>query len=148
MTERIKNLHDELRNTLHREEPPAGFAERVLNRVAEQPVAGRSTPGPFGSGVTGRSEGLFIGGSKGRADAVARGEARFKLPFIQWAAAAALVAAVAGGFEYIAKQEQRAEGEAARERVVLALHIAGSKLQLVQTKINRLHEQPEKNSNQ
>jgi hypothetical protein len=58
------------------------------------------------------------------------------------------VAAVAGGFDYVAKQEQRAEGEAARERVVLALHIAGSKLQLVQTKINRLHEPPEKNSNQ
>jgi len=70
------------------------------------------------------------------------------LPFVQWAAAAALVAAIAGGMNYVAKQKERAEGEAAGTRVALALHIAGTKLQLVQTKINQLHEQPEKNSNQ
>jgi hypothetical protein len=39
MTEDMKDLHEELRNALRREAPPAGFAERVLNRVAEQPVA-------------------------------------------------------------------------------------------------------------
>jgi hypothetical protein len=104
----MKDLDGELRHALRREEPPAGFAERVMRKTAPTP----------------------------------------KLSFVHWAAAAALVAAVAGGFDYIAKEKERAEGEAAKDRVVLALQIAGSKLQLVQTKINQLHEQPEKNSNQ
>ena len=73
---------------------------------------------------------------------------RFKLPFVQWAAAAAIVAAMAGGINYVAEQKERAEGEAAGVRVALALHIAGTKLQLVQTKITQLHEQPDRNSNQ
>ena len=38
---------------------------------------------------------------------------------------------------------ERAAGEAAGRQVVLALQIAGSKLQLVQTKINRMQQQPE-----
>jgi hypothetical protein len=111
----IKDVDDDLRHALRREEPPAGFAERVLRRVAEPPQA----------------------------------EHRPRtLPFVQWAAAAALVAAMAGGINYVAKQKERAEGEAAKERVMLALHIAGSKLQLVQTRISRMHEPPAKNSNQ
>ena len=40
------------------------------------------------------------------------------------------------------------QGEAAGQHVMLALQIAGSKLQLVQTKINRMHEQPDRNANQ
>jgi hypothetical protein len=116
MNERIKDLDGELRNALRREEPPAGFAERVLNLKAD----------PTSARVVTRSQ----------------------LSFVHWAAAAVLVAAVAGGVNYVAKQAERAEGEAAKDRVVLALQIAGSKLQLVQTKINQLHEQPEKNSNQ
>jgi hypothetical protein len=59
--------------------------------------------------------------------------------FVRWAMAAALVAAVTGGMEY-RERRQRAAGEAARAQVVQALQIAGSKLQLVQTKLNRLHE--------
>ena len=31
-------MHDELRDALRRVEPPAGFAERVLRRAAEQPA--------------------------------------------------------------------------------------------------------------
>ena len=83
-----------------------------------------------------------------KADPTSAGVTCSKLPFIQWAAAAALVVALAGGVDYIAKQEERAEGEAAKERVVLALHIAGSKLQLVQSRISRMHEPPAKNLNQ
>ena len=58
------------------------------------------------------------------------------------------MAAIAGGINYVAEQKERAEGEAAGMRVALALHIAGTKLQLVQTKITQLHEQPDRNSNQ
>ena len=46
---------------------------------------------------------------------------------------------MAGGMEY-RERRQRAAGEAARAQVVQALQIAGSKLQLVQTKLNRLNE--------
>ena len=127
----MREVDTELKNALRREEPPAGFADRVLQRVAE-PAAERNRPGPIGPALQG------AGGAA----------TRFNRPVIQWAAAAALVAAVAGGFDYVAKQKERADGETAKERVVLALHIASSKLQLVQTRINRLHEQPEKNSNQ
>ena len=126
--EGMHDLDDELRSALRREEPPTGFAERVLDRVAEQAPNAQMWGPPSGGPIRLKPD-PTVG-------------------FIHWAAAAALVAAMAGGFEYVAKQAQRAEGEAARERVVLALHIAGNKLQLVQTKINRLHEQPEKNSNQ
>jgi len=132
MTEDLKDLHEELRNAMRREAPPAGFAERVLKRVAEQTQDARTWGPPLGGPIRVKPDPTM----------------KTRLPFVQWAAAALLVAAVAGGFHYVAKQEQRAEGEAARERVVLALHIAGSKLQLVQTKINRLHEPREKNSNQ
>jgi hypothetical protein len=45
------------------------------------------------------------------------------------------------------ERAERAAGEAAGQRVMLALQIAGNKLQLVQTRINRMHEPPEKNSN-
>ena len=152
MKDGMNDLDSDLKHALRREEAPAGFADRVLLRVAEPPqaehrttssllpwdpvVAGlpaeRSRPGPFGPGITGGSKGPALQG-------VGDGATRPRLPFVQWAAAAALVAAVAGGVNYIAKQEERAEGEAAKERVVLALHIAGSKLQLVQTRISRMH---------
>jgi len=137
MEEGMKDLDDELTNALRREEPPAGFADRVLSRVPswDPALAGlvRLKADPTSAELV-----------RLKADPTSVG----KRPFIQWAAAAALVAAVAGGFEYVAKQKERAEGEAATARVVLALHIARSKLQLVQTKTNRPHEQPEKNSNQ
>ena len=155
----MQDMDDELKDALRREEPPAGFADRVALRVAEQQgktlpwdppkhranssglTTERSRPGPFGPGITGGSKGPALQGVGARAT-------RSRLPFVQWAAAAALVAAMAGGINYVAKQKERAEGEAAKARVVLALHIAGNKLQLVQTKINQLHQQPDKNLNQ
>ena len=124
MRAKTKDLDDELKNALRREEPPDGFAERVLGRLAEPLQAEhRARAFPLSSIQTGAGSHIK-----------------------QWAAAAALVAAVAGGIQYRTAQKERAEGEAARARVMLALHIAGSKLQLVQTKINRMHEQPDKNS--
>ncbi|HVH29220.1 MAG TPA: hypothetical protein VM818_20840 [Vicinamibacterales bacterium] len=110
----MTELDDELRKMMGRVEPPGGFAERVLRRAGKPSAT----------------------------------ETRANLPstksstpaFVRWAVAAALVAAVAGGLEYRARRQEQAAGEAAREQVVQALQIAGSKLQLVQTKINRLHE--------
>jgi hypothetical protein len=166
MKDGMTDVDHDLKHALQREEPPAGFADRVLLRVAEPPQAkhrARTLPfqtlgpttqtwGPPSGGpirLKPDSTDADVGAAFRRTNPAEDGSpvTRFKLPFVQWAAAAALVAAVAGGVDYIAKQEQRAEGEAAKERVVQALHIAGSKLQLVQTRISRMHEPPAKNSN-
>ena len=138
-----KDLDYELKHALQRQEPPDGFAERVLSRVGEPQADPRDhNVLPWDPA----SAGLILKAAPGLASERSRpGPARH---FVQWAAAAALVAAVAGGIEYRTVQKERAEGEAAKARVMLGLHIAGSKLQLVQTKINGMHEQSEKNLNQ
>lgn len=103
----MRNLDDELRNALRREEPPAGFADRVIERAA-----------------------------RGRAQ-----HRQANRPFVRWAAAAAIVAALGGGVQYRVAQKEREErlrGEAAKEQVVQALRIAGSKLQLVQAKVKEI----------
>ena len=107
----MNELDDELRGALRRQEPPAGFAERVLRRAGD--------------------------GAR-RTDHGQPRPAFARQRVIGWAAAAALVAGIAGGVQYnAAKQarEERARGEAAKAQVVEALRIAGAKLQLVQTKI-------------
>jgi hypothetical protein len=155
----MKELDHELTNALRREDPPAGFAERVLRRVGEPPHAEHRAPIRLKPDPT--AERAFTAekaplpwhpASAGllrlKADPTSMGAETTRLPFVQWAAAAALVAVMAGGINYVAEQKERAEGEAAGMRVALALHIAGTKLQLVQTKITQLHEQPDRNSNQ
>ena len=59
----------------------------------------------------------------------------WRTPVARWSVAAALVAAclVTGTTEY--QQQERARGERAREEVLLALRITGSKLRAVQAKI-------------
>jgi hypothetical protein len=61
--------------------------------------------------------------------------------FLRWAAAAMIVGALAGADQYRTvrnAREERLRGEAAKEQVVQALRIAGSKLQLVQAKIKEI----------
>src|SRR5688572_26785418 len=102
----MRNMDDELRNAFRREEPPEGFADRVLQRARGQVRQPQTTR-----------------------------------PFMRWAAAAIIVASVAGGVQYRAVQqarEERIRGEAAKEQVIQALRIAGSKLQLVQAKIKEI----------
>ena len=55
-----------------------------------------------------------------------------------WAAAIAAAVLLAAGVEFEHQRRLRAEGEQAKERVMLALHITGSKLQFVKEKINAL----------
>ena len=136
----MRNLDDELKKVLPRVEPPAGFAERVLRRTKGQgPVDDVDHVDPV------RPFELVTAPPRPVAQRPAS-------PWYRLAAAAALIAAFGGGaMEYRAVQKERAErmaGEAAGVKVVQALQIAGSKLQIVQAKINQLHEQPEKKSNQ
>jgi UDP-N-acetylmuramyl pentapeptide synthase len=93
----MSRLDDELKNALQREEPPPGFAGRVLARVEA-----RQSRRPW------------------------------------WAAAIAAAVLLAAGVEFEHQRRLRAEGEQAKERVMLALQITGSKLQVIKEKINAL----------
>ena len=105
---------EELKTALRRREAPNGFTDRVLARVATeeaaQPSLRQSWPGFFTH------------------------------PLVRWAAAAALAGAlIAGGMQYRRVQRERAEGEAAKQQLMLALRIAGSKLQLAKAKVNEIN---------
>lgn len=109
------NLDDALRNALRREDAPDGFAANVLARVA-------------------------------REKSVARAERRdwfsfFSQPLVRWAAFAAVsICLIVGGAYYRNLQRERAQGEAAKQRLMLALRIAGSKLQLAKEKVNEINQ--------
>jgi hypothetical protein len=112
----MKELDDGLRDALRRESPPVGFAERVLQRAGESGRQGDpAQPRPL------------------------RWSPR--RPLVRLAAAAALVAAVAGGIQYRNVERARAEraaGEAAKEEVIKALRITASTLQVVQEKVREV----------
>ena len=113
------HTEESLKNALRREPAPEGFADRVLMRVAEQnsvrPIASR------------RESWLRI----------------FAQPVVRWAAAAAVCAGViAGGIYYRNVQQERAQGEAAKQRLILALRIAGSKLQLAKSRVQHIQSEP------
>lgn len=100
------NLEDDLRRTLRRESPAPGFAIRVLQRI-ELDEASRS------SGTAWRSR-----------------------PAWRNVAASLTLAVVLGSWGALAVHERRqAEGERAREQVLLALRIAGEKVRYVQHEV-------------
>ena len=108
-------LEQELKNALRREEPSADFTERVLARL-------RSTPARQPSW----SEAL---------------RNFFRLPALRWATAAALCLGLTVGFvAYRHHQETVARGERARQQVMLALHIASSKLNVAIKQVHRTDE--------
>jgi hypothetical protein len=110
----MTRLDDELKNALRRQEAPEDFADQVLARVAEQKL--RQKP---------RHESWMT---------------FFTQPLVRWAALAAVAAAMILGVIHMRTVErQHAEGEAAKQRLMLALHIAGSKLQLARVKVNEIN---------
>jgi hypothetical protein len=112
---------EELKSALRRREPPDRFAERVLARVAAE-TASQSAPRR-------RSWRTF-----------------FTQPLARWAAAAVVAGAlIAGGIHYRNLQRERAEGEAAKQQLMLGLRIAGSKLQLAKAKVNDINVDDGKN---
>jgi hypothetical protein len=118
MKETNKNpslLEDALRNALRREDAPEGFVLKVLAR-AEQPNSAANDAQ--------RTSWLSI----------------FSQPLLRWSAVAAVtICLVIGGIYYRSLQRQRAEGEAAKQQLMLALRIAGSKLQLAKEKVNEIN---------
>ena len=124
----MSGFDDHLRDALRREEPPAGFAGRVLGRAAEE--AGHTR-------VSHPHRGRLLRWSTARR---ASGNTQSRSPtraFLRWTTAAALTAAMAGAIQYRLGHErrERARAEAAGEQVMEALRIAGTKLHAVQAKI-------------
>lgn len=123
-------LEDELKKALRRQQTPEGFTDRVLARAAARQS--------FAQQKTSHESAWAI----------------FARPLFRWPALAAIsLALVAGSLHYRQIQVdkariERAQGEAAKQRLMLALRIAGSKLQMAKTKVNETTETPGANPNQ
>lgn len=106
----MSRLDDALRESLRRQDPGLDFTRKVLAKAAEQPA-----------GKPGWLQRLGIG---------------FRPPAFRWAAAGlAALLLVGSGLEYRREQRIKAEGEAAKQQLVIALQIAGSKLRMAQAKV-------------
>jgi hypothetical protein len=103
------NLENDLRRTLRRESPPAGFAGRVMQRI-ERGAAG-SQPAGF--------------------------QRRAKSSPLHWwraAAASVMLAAVLGGYA-LHENAERKRGERARDEVLRAMSIASEKVRYAQQQV-------------
>jgi hypothetical protein len=118
----MSRFEDALREALRRQEPPAGFAGRVMARIQSRD---RGTAGV--RDATGSWSGLLPA---------------FRAPRLRWATACAAVVLLVGGLEYRSEKLERAEGERARREVMLALRIAGSKLRLARAHVQRMVDAP------
>ncbi|HEV2350352.1 MAG TPA: hypothetical protein VG028_10960 [Terriglobia bacterium] len=105
-------LDHELKNALRRQEPSADFARRVMAGL-------QSEPAPRSGWIT-----------------VIRN--LFRFPALRWAMTAALCALlIVGVLAYRRHQQAVAQGEMARAKVMLALHIASSKLNVALRGVRR-----------
>jgi hypothetical protein len=110
----MSRLDDALREAMRRETPPGGFAERVMARVQAAPEP-RTWAGWL---------------------------AAFRRPQLRWATALAAVVLVVGTAGYRNEMQKRAEGERARDQVMLALRITGGKLRMTQEAVRRIGYAP------
>lgn len=96
-------LDDELRVLLRRKEPPAGFTEHVMSRLATKPP---------------------------RLTLVEHLSAFFRRPLLRWAAATAavFVAVVAGIVRYQHQRQMRVQAERASRQAILALRITNEQI--------------------
>jgi len=102
------NLENDLRRALRREPPPAGFAGRVMQRIAED---GRSRPS---------------------------GQARLPVVrWWRAAAASVMLAAVLGGYA-LHEAAERKRGEHARDEVLRAMSIASEKVRYAQQQVRQI----------
>lgn len=108
-------LDQELKNALRRQEPSSDFTRRVMAGLQSEPAA-----------------------KHGWGEAIRH---LFRFPALRWASAAALCASlIIGGLAYRRHQQTVAQGEMARAKVMLALHIASSKLNVALRDVQRADE--------
>jgi hypothetical protein len=107
----MNRLDDELINSLKRKEPPAGFTDRLLERI--------SAPPSPSSGGWQKLLSLF---------------APLKIRWVSASVLACLLVAF-GVSQYRSYQRVRAEGELAKTQLMLGLQIAGNKLNFAQKKV-------------
>jgi hypothetical protein len=126
----MDHLEQSLRAALRREEPPEGFAERVIARAE---LAGQARER---LNHKHREEGA---GAWWRA--LWSGKQWFAAPALRVALASVmLLMVITGGLALREQRQQRVEGERAREQALLALRIAGGELRAVQAKLERFGE--------
>ncbi len=106
----MSRFEDILRRSLRREEAPPGFAERVLARTAASPSVG------FWEEL----------------------RAAFRPVPVRWAAVIALALVFGMGLRYNAERQRRAEGEAAKAQVLMAIRITAEKLEFTRQKVVNL----------
>lgn len=119
----MNHFDEELRRALRREEPSPDFTDRVMARIAE--LQKREKP-------------------REKTDWLRRLAEFFQPPRMKWAMAGAMavVLVIAGfGVHYRRENERRrlaeiAEGERAKEQVMLAMRIASAKLNVAQKKVH------------
>lgn len=104
----MTDMEKQLKSALRRCDPPAGFAERILAQVAAEAKPVRPAT-----------------------------RTAWRWPALRWAAIPALAALLVLGFWYRGYQQQREEaaGRAARQQVMLALRITGTKLRMAKAKV-------------
>jgi hypothetical protein len=138
----MSKFDDELKLALQREEPSPDFTNRVMARIAQLPATDVQTV---------KLEKLGEHNEWWR-----RLSEFFRPPQMKWAMAGAmavvLFAAVFGVMQYrehqlelrrqaeLAEQAANAEGERAKEQVMLAMRIASAKLNVAQKKVQETSE--------
>jgi negative regulator of sigma E activity len=120
------DLEKDLRTALRREEPSADFTDRVMACLAAQHQAARVAQVSEQPSLWRVLAGFF------------------RAPQMKWVTAGALacllLAATFGVARYREQQREIAEGERAKEQVILALQIASAKLNAAQKKIKESGE--------
>lgn len=111
-------MDDALKSALRRQDAPDGFADRVLAHVATQ-----------NQQRVHRDSWLRL----------------FTQPIMRWAALAVVATAMIVGVHVYDVHREQAKGEAAKQRLMLALRVAGSKLQLAKAKVNEMNANENKN---
>lgn len=142
----MRPLDEELRELFRRKEPPAGFEERVLARLAghgqrglalqpgchdrKDPLGGPRasqalTPGPQSRSVLSVLTSFWTQKTR-------------KIVLARWlAAAAACVLIIAGVVRYRHEQRMRAQAEQASRQAIMALQFAGTQLDMALQQANQ-----------
>ncbi len=102
-------LEDDLKAALRREEPPADFTDRVLARLNQPPAPSWR-------------ERLSV---------------LMRPPRLQWVALSVIVSVLIplAGVRYRKEQQYQAEGQRAKQQLLLAVRVAGTRLHRAQRKV-------------